>query len=60
MLPISVSAVGDTGSSGQPIHVGFVRDISSVVMMERQRREAARRVERDAAEKVRNLRSGGL
>ena len=55
MLPISVSAVGDTGSSGQPIHVGFVRDISSVVMMERQRREAARRVERDAAEKVRFL-----
>ena len=55
MLPISVSAFGDTGSSGQPIHVGFVRDISSVVMMERQRREAARRVERDAAEKVRFL-----
>ena len=55
MLPISVSAVGDTGSSGQPIHVGFVRDISSVVMMERQRRQAARRVERDAAEKVRFL-----
>ena len=55
MLPISVSAVGDTDSSGQPIHVGFVRDISSVVMMERQRREAARRVERDAAEKVRFL-----
>lgn len=55
MLPISVSAVGDTGSSGQPIHIGFVRDISSVVMMERQRRQAARRVERDAAEKVRFL-----
>jgi PAS domain S-box-containing protein len=55
MLPISVSAVGDTGSSGQPIHVGFVRDISSVVMMERQRRQAARRIERDAAEKVRFL-----
>jgi PAS domain S-box-containing protein len=55
MLPISVSSVGDTGSSGQPIHIGFVRDISSVVMMERQRRQAARRVERDAAEKVRFL-----
>jgi PAS domain S-box-containing protein len=55
MLPISVSAVGDTGSSGQPIHIGFVRDISSVVMMERQRRQAARRIERDAAEKVRFL-----
>jgi PAS domain S-box-containing protein len=55
MLPISVSAVGDTGSSGLPIHVGFVRDISSVVMMERQRRQAARRAERDAAEKVRFL-----
>lgn len=55
MLPISVSAVGDTGSSGQPIHIGFVRDISSVVMMERQRRQTARRVERDAAEKVRFL-----
>ena len=55
MLPISVSSVGDTGSSGQPIHIGFVRDISSVVMMERQRRQAARRIERDAAEKVRFL-----
>jgi PAS domain S-box-containing protein len=55
MLPISVSSVGDTGSSGQPIHIGFVRDITSVVMMERQRRQAARRVERDAAEKVRFL-----
>ena len=55
MLPISVSAVGDTGSSGQQIHVGFVRDISSVMMIERQRRQASRRVERDAAEKVRFL-----
>jgi PAS domain S-box-containing protein len=55
MVPISVSALSDTGSSGQQIHVGFVRDISTNVMVERQRRQASQRANRDAAEKVRFL-----
>lgn len=54
-LPISVSALSDIGSSGQQIHIGFVRDISTVVMVARQRRQASQRANRDAAEKVRFL-----
>lgn len=55
MVPISVSALSDTGSSGKQIYVGFVRDISTNMMVERQRRQASQRTKRDVAEKVRFL-----
>lgn len=55
MVPISMAAVSDTGSSGNQIYVGFLRDISSLIALERQRRLDLLRAERDAAEKVRFL-----
>lgn len=55
IIPISLAAVSDTGSSGHRIYVGFVRDISTVMAVERQRRLDLQRAERDAAEKVRFL-----
>lgn len=54
-VAISIAAVSDTGSSGSRIYVGFVRDVSTVISLERQRRLTLQRAERDAAEKVRFL-----
>lgn len=55
VIPVSLSVVDDKGTSGRKLHVGFVRDISATVAVERRRRMTARRAKREADEKVRFL-----